>query len=70
MLLCGTATVVVAAILALFRPGFFANVEYATYDSVVRRVSTNPPDHQVVIVDIDERSLSAIGQWPWRREVL
>lgn len=31
------------------------------------RVETNFP---VVIVDIDERSLSRIGQWPWPRTVL
>jgi adenylate cyclase len=28
------------------------------------------PTYPVRIVDIDERSLAAIGAWPWRREVL
>jgi len=28
------------------------------------------PAYPVRIVDIDERSLSAVGAWPWRREVL
>src|SRR5215510_5872548 len=28
------------------------------------------PAYPVRIVDIDERSLAALGAWPWRREVL
>ena len=28
------------------------------------------PAAAIVIVDVDERSLSAIGQWPWRRDVI
>src|SRR5262249_7775189 len=28
------------------------------------------PAYPVRIIDIDERSLAAIGAWPWRREVL
>ncbi|PKN13995.1 MAG: adenylate/guanylate cyclase domain-containing protein, partial [Deltaproteobacteria bacterium HGW-Deltaproteobacteria-24] len=29
-----------------------------------------PQNNQVVIVDIDEKSLKQIGQWPWSRDVL
>ena len=29
-----------------------------------------PPGKRVVIVDIDERSLMTLGQWPWRRDVI
>src|SRR5262249_53796998 len=39
-------------------------------DSIVRRSALRPPGGQVVIVDVDERSLAAIGQWPWRRDVI
>ncbi|MBN9028118.1 MAG: CHASE2 domain-containing protein, partial [Rhizobiales bacterium] len=28
------------------------------------------PEHPVLIVDIDEASLKAVGQWPWPRTVL
>ena len=28
------------------------------------------PASRVVIVDVDDRSLSTIGQWPWRRDVV
>jgi adenylate cyclase len=67
---CGTIAVVIAAILAVYRPPILTKVEYAIYDSVVRRAPQKPPDRRVVVVDIDERSLSAIGQWPWRRDVV
>src|SRR5712692_10109039 len=32
--------------------------------------ATKPPGGRIVIVDVDERSLAAIGQWPWRRELI
>jgi adenylate cyclase len=32
--------------------------------------TATPPAARVVIVDIDERSLTTIGQWPWRRDVV
>jgi adenylate cyclase len=63
-------TVVLAAVLAVYRPAILVKVEYAVYDSVVRRTPPKPPDRRVVVVDIDERSLSAVGQWPWRRDVM
>jgi adenylate cyclase len=67
---CGSIAVVIAAILAVSRPAILTKIEYAIYDSVVRRAPQKPPDRRVVVVDIDERSLSAIGQWPWRRDVV
>lgn len=29
-----------------------------------------PKSDRVVIVDIDEKSLKAYGQWPWQRDVV
>jgi CHASE2 domain-containing sensor protein len=57
-------------VLSLVRPHFLAAAERATYDALVRGDRAHHADGRVVIVDIDERSLSAVGQWPWRREVL
>ena len=70
VLVSGVIPVAVAAILALYRPGFFTTVDYVVYDSIVRRAEMHPPSGQVVIVDVDERSLSMFGQWPWRRDVI
>ena len=48
-------------------PGLEA-AERALYDSRLRATMPASLDPRVVIVDIDERSLSAIGRWPWGRD--
>src|SRR5436190_13550747 len=67
---CGLVPVVVTAILAIYRPGFFPRLDDSIYDTVMRSGSIQPPGKRVVIVDIDERSLATLGQWPWRRDVI
>jgi adenylate cyclase len=37
---------------------------------MVRAAGTREPGGKVVIVDVDERSLATIGQWPWRRDLI
>ena len=66
----GAVPVLLAAVLALYRPGFYARIDDSVYDVQLRAVDTKPPAPQIVIVDIDERSLSTIGQWPWPRDVV
>jgi len=68
--LTGIVPVVVIAVLALYRPGVFVRLDAAAYDSVLRTAGTRPVDPRIVIVDIDERSLESVGQWPWRRDVV
>jgi adenylate cyclase len=68
--LCGLAPALVIAAICLYRPPVLAHLEYRVYDRVVRSAPPRPPGGRIVIVDVDERSLSAIGQWPWRREVI
>ncbi len=45
-------------------------VAFGVYDTLLRFADTDPPDGRIVIVNVDERSLSTIGQWPWRRDVV
>jgi adenylate cyclase len=70
VLVCGLVPTLVTAWLSLSRPAALASLEYGAYDLVVRSVATRPPSGRIVIVDVDERSLSAVGQWPWRRDVI
>src|SRR5258708_30835186 len=70
VLLCGLLPTLVMAVLSLYRPSFFANLEYGAYDTLVRAAPARPPGDRIVIVDVDERSLSAIRQWPWRRDLI
>src|SRR5262245_4316041 len=68
--LCGAIPAAVVAIMALYRPAFFTRLDNAVYDTLLRLSGTRPPGNRVVIVDVDERSLSTLGQWPWRRDVI
>jgi adenylate cyclase len=40
------------------------------FDELVRSAPSHAPSARVAIVDIDERSIARVGQWPWRREVI
>jgi adenylate cyclase len=70
LLLCGLLPTLAAALLSLYRPAFLANTEYSVYDTLVRWTPTRQPSGKVVIVDVDEKSLASVGQWPWRRDVI
>ena len=45
-------------------------IESYLYDARVRLTMPNTVDDRIVIVDIDEASLSVLGQWPWSRQTL
>src|SRR6476469_1560301 len=70
VLVCGVVPAVIVALLSLYRPAFLDRLEYASYDALLRAARTPPPGGDVVIVDVDERSLSSVGQWPWRRDLV
>lgn len=44
--------------------------EWLAYDWRVNASLPNQTDPQIIIVDLDERSLYEVGQWPWPRERL
>ena len=70
VLLCGVAPAVLTVALALARLPVLTQIDHRVYDGMLRSIPASPVDGRVVIVDIDERSLAVIGQWPWRREVV
>ncbi|HEV3063223.1 MAG TPA: CHASE2 domain-containing protein [Vicinamibacterales bacterium] len=70
VMVSGLVPTIAATLLCLYRLPALANLEYSVYDVLTRMAPTRPPDRRIVIVDVDERSLSAIGQWPWRRDVV
>jgi len=59
---------VLCAVCALYRPALLNRVSAATDDVLMRSLIPERPDPRIVIVDIDERSISSLGQWPWRRD--
>jgi len=42
-------------------------VDYQLYDRLIRLSGGDPPE-DVIVVAIDEKSISEIGQWPWSRD--
>ena len=68
--LSGLVPVLVTAVLSIVRPPMFDRLDRAAYDVVLHTAGTEKPSPGVVIVDVDERSLATIGQWPWRRDVV
>jgi len=49
---------------------FLSRIENLTYDARLRATLQGGTDQRVVIIDIDERSLSTEGHWPWGRDKL
>jgi adenylate cyclase len=70
MLLCGLIPTIVVAVVSLYRPTAFVSFEYGAYDRLIRALPSRPPSDRIVIIDVDERSLATVGQWPWRRDVI
>lgn len=69
------ALVVVFVLYALggWQSASIVQIERWIYDTRLINSSdsaTGTPEQQVVIVDIDDKSLSQLGQWPWRRDIL
>ncbi len=46
------------------------NLENQSYDARLKFSLPDKVEKQVVIIDIDEKSLNEIGQWPWNRNIL
>lgn len=63
-------TVCLAVGSACFSPAALVGLHTTAYEALTRSVPSVPPDRRVVIVDVDERSLAAVGQWPWRRDTV
>jgi adenylate cyclase len=71
VLLCGVVPALLTVALALARPALLTQLDRRVYDGFLRALPASPQDRsRVTVVDIDERSLAAIGQWPWSRDVV
>ena len=64
---------IIVAIFALhvsgkFEIGVVNTLENLAYDTRVKLTTKKEKDNRIVIVDVDERTLREMGQWPWPRE--
>ncbi|MBN1471919.1 MAG: CHASE2 domain-containing protein [Syntrophaceae bacterium] len=55
------------AAIFVFSPTLMQRLDYIAYDFLLKKFPNNNPSKKLVIVDIDEKSLSRYGQWPWPR---
>jgi len=51
-------------------PRFVQQLEYLAYDARLALTMPGTVDDRIVIIDIDEQSLSREGHWPWHRDKL
>ncbi len=54
----------------IMRLGVLQTLDNIIYDARLRATLPGTPDSRIAIVDIDEKSLSELGQWPWSRDKL
>lgn len=67
--------VVLAAVLLFYsfgqkKPFLLATLDNRVTDAMFRWRGVVPTSGQVVIIDIDEKSLRQVGQWPWPRHTV
>ena len=70
VVLCTLGATAIVVVLSFVQPGAIAQLDLRAYDELLRRAAPPPTTARVSIVAIDEKSISEIGQWPWRRDVL
>lgn len=46
-----------------------SRLSFSMYDTAVSYTHTSKPDPNIVIITIDDKSLTQIGFWPWQRNV-
>ncbi len=65
--LIGLSVSFLIGLLGYQRFGPLARVDHAFLDVFVKHYASEKPAQSTVVIDIDEVSLSAVGQWPWPR---
>lgn len=66
---CLLAAAVLALVALAAREGWTERADLAAYDIAIG-AQHHPARDDIVIVAIDDASITAIGRWPWRRAVL
>jgi adenylate cyclase len=60
----------VAAALGVWRLEIVADLDLRAHDMLARQTPPPPFSPRIAVVDIDERSLADLGQWPWPRSIM
>ena len=52
-----------------FNPNFIKSISFLSFDMYQKILPLNKQDSEVIIIDIDEKSLGKFGQFPWNRSI-
>jgi adenylate cyclase len=63
----GLAVSVLVGIAGIQQPRAVTAVDKGLFDAYLRYSASDKPSRDTIVVDIDDVSLSAVGQWPWPR---
>ena len=63
----GLSTVFLCHSIGIINIGIIERLELIAYDSHLKLTVPNKKSNDIVIIDIDEPSLTAEGRWPWSR---
>ncbi|MGJ5817141.1 CHASE2 domain-containing protein [Paludibaculum fermentans] len=69
-IIAGALAVLCITGLFLLRPGPLVNLDHAVCDMLTRWAGPGRQSGRVVIVEIDDQSLTQFGRWPWPRRTL
>jgi adenylate cyclase len=61
---------IVMGLIYVYLPGTYHTLDDNLRDFAFVFRGAEPHSEEIVIVDIDEKSLSALGQWPWERKTV
>jgi adenylate cyclase len=50
--------------------GALQRLDHSLFDARMRATLAHTHDDRIVVVDIDEKSLAALGRWPWSRHLV
>jgi len=63
----GFAASMLMAALFIAHPAFLRFLDYKLYDQFLQKHHSSNATNIPVVIDIDEKSLAELGQWPWPR---
>ena len=66
-LLCGFVLTGLMVVVYYHRPTFLQSIEFTIYDVLLRATTALQGSGTAAIVEIDDRSIEELGQWPWSR---
>jgi len=61
---------ILSHVIGFLNIGSVRTLDNIIYDAKLRSVMPSTRDSRIVVVDLDEKSLAEVGQWPWSRDKL